>query len=341
MKNILSFELFESLNLLEKLGEDRWPSDWKSMPEWKTLKKLGFYETTTPIQSKNRTIMIANSNPRLAYFYPAGIVLQESGYVRDKGVRSGYIKKFNTDYSLRDLFNYVIDKASKEISRSTKAVETSDLNQEQIDFINKSTKASWDYNKVTKKIDVKGEVLIRPKNGAEDKILSEIMFGKVKGNFIVAEYKKSDMNFLPDVIGGGLRIVRCGLKNLKQFPKKIGGELVLQDNPNLESLDGLFQILPLKILHTDYFTVENPNPESLLEIIEKSLFKFRNNNSESLGTKLIMSSMTPESLSPYFKKEPLKIYMLDEYPKLKKEVLRITGLRDVSAIGKAIASGLI
>lgn len=341
MKNILSFELFESLNLLEKLGEDRWPSDWKSMPEWKTLKKLGFYETTTPIQSKNRTIMIANSNPRLAYFYPAGIVLQESGYVRDKGVRSGYIKKFNTDYSLRDLFNYVIDKASKEISRSTKAVETSDLNQEQIDFINKSTRASWDYNKVTKKIDVKGEVLIRPKNGAEDKILSEIMFGKVKGNFIVAEYKKSDMNFLPDVIGGGLRIVRCGLKNLKQFPKKIGGELVLQDNPNLESLDGLFQILPLKILHTDYFTVENPNPESLLEIIEKSLFKFRNNNSESLGTKLIMSSMTPESLSPYFKKEPLKIYMLDEYPKLKKEVLRITGLRDVSAIGKAIASGLI
>lgn len=341
MKNILSFELFESLNLLEKLGEDRWPSDWKSMPEWKTLKKLGFYETTTPIQSKNRTIMIANSNPRLAYFYPAGIVLQESGYVRDKGVRSGYIKKFNTDYSLRDLFNYVIDKASKEISRSTKAVETSDLNQEQIDFINKSTRASWDYNKVTKKIDVKGEVLIRPKNGAEDKILSEIMFGKVKGNFIVAEYKKSDMNFLPDVIGGGLRIVRCGLKNLKQFPKKIGGELVLQDNPNLESLDGLFQILPLKILHTDYFTVKNPNPESLLEIIEKSLFKFRNNNSESLGTKLIMSSMTPESLSPYFKKEPLKIYMLDEYPKLKNEVLRITGLRDISAIGKAIASGLI
>lgn len=341
MKNILSFELFESLNLLEKLGEDRWPSDWKSMPEWKTLKKLGFYETTTPIQSKNRTIMIANSNPRLAYFYPAGIVLQESGYVRDKGVSSGYIKKFNTDYSLRDLFNYVIDKTSKEISRSAKAVETSDLNQEQIDFINKSTRASWDYNKVTKKIDVKGEVLIRPKNGAEDKILSEITFGNVKGNFIVAEYKKSDMNFLPDVIGGDLRIVRCGLKNLKQFPKKINGELVLQDNPNLESLDGLFQILPLKILHTDYFTVKNPNPESLLEIIEKSLFKSRNDNSESLGTKLIMSSMTPESLSPYFKKEPLKIYMLDEYPKLKNEVLRITGLRDVSAIGKAIASGLI
>jgi hypothetical protein len=308
------------------------------MSEWKTLKKLGFYETTTPIQSKNRTIMIANSNPRLAYFYPAGIVLQESGYVRDKGVSSGYIKKFNTDYSLRDLFNYVIDKVSKEISRSTKAVETSDLNQEQIDFINKSTRTSWDYNKVTKKIDVKGEVLIRPKNGAEDKILSEITFGKVKGNFIVAEYKKSDMNFLPDVIGGDLRIVRCGLKNLKQFPKKIGGELILRDNPNLESLDGLFQILPLKILHTDYFTVKNPNPESLLEIIEKSLY-FR--DSKILGTKLIMSLMTPEYLSPYFKKEPLKIYMLDEYPKLKKEVLSITGLRDVSSIGRSISSGLI
>jgi hypothetical protein len=93
--------------------------------------------------------------------------------------------------------------------------------------------------------------------------------------------------------------------------------------------------------------VKNPNPGSLLEIIEKSLFyqesgpNFRNSNTESLGTKLIMSSMTPESISPYFKKEPLKIYMLDEYPKLKKEVLRITGLRDVSAIGRAISSGLI
>jgi len=341
MKKILSFELFESLNLLEKLGEDRWPSDWKSMSEWKTLKKLGFYETTTPIQSKNRTIMIANSNPRLAYFYPAGIVLQESGYIRDKSVTSGYIKRFNNEYSLRDLFNYVIDKASKEISRSTKAVETSDLNQEQIDFINKSTRTSWDYNKVTKKIDVKGEVFIQSKNGTEDKILSEIMFGKVKGNFIVFGYKKSDMSFLPDVIGGDLRIVKCGLKNLKQFPKKIGGELILRDNPNLESLDGLFQILPLKSLHTEYFSVKNPNPGSLLEIIEKSLFNFRNSNTESLGTKLIMSSMTPESISPYFKKEPLKIYMLDEYPKLKKEVLRITGLRDVSAIGRAISSGLI
>jgi hypothetical protein len=86
--------------------------------------------------------------------------------------------------------------------------------------------------------------------------------------------------------------------------------------------------------------VKNPNPGSLLEIIEKSLY-FRDSNSKILGTKLIMSSMTPESLSPYFKKEPLKIYMLDEYPKLKKEVLRITGLRDVSAIGRVISSGLI
>jgi hypothetical protein len=48
MKNLLTYKLFETEILDEALEENRWLSDWKKMPEWKELEKLGFYDASTP-----------------------------------------------------------------------------------------------------------------------------------------------------------------------------------------------------------------------------------------------------------------------------------------------------
>jgi hypothetical protein len=46
-------------------------------------------------------------------------------------------------------------------------------------------------------------------------------------------------------------------------------------------------------------------------------------------------------LCKYFKKNPLEIYLLDDSPELKKEVLDKTGIKDYGAIGRKLKQGLI
>jgi hypothetical protein len=46
-------------------------------------------------------------------------------------------------------------------------------------------------------------------------------------------------------------------------------------------------------------------------------------------------------LCDYFKKNPLKIYTLDNSPQLKSEVIKRTGIRDYGKIGRGLDNGLI
>lgn len=48
-----------------------------------------------------------------------------------------------------------------------------------------------------------------------------------------------------------------------------------------------------------------------------------------------------EILVEYFSKNPLDVWMLDGFPDLKRNVIKKTGIRDLSSIGKLISSGLI
>jgi hypothetical protein len=80
-------------------------------------------------------------------------------------------------------------------------------------------------------------------------------------------------------------------------------------------------------------------PEILLKIgliVTKMIPEFSidiNHNIESIEVM--------DYLLDYFKKNPLEIHMLDDKPELKKEVLDKTGIKDYSAIGRKLRSGMI
>ena len=77
VKNFGDFVLLkESVNQIESAH----PSKWKA------LQDLGFYDDSTLRIKANGNILLKND---MFNYYPEGIVLQpNSGYVRDKGVRS-------------------------------------------------------------------------------------------------------------------------------------------------------------------------------------------------------------------------------------------------------------
>lgn len=338
MKNLLTYKLFESEILDEALAENRWPSDWKKMPEWKELEKLGFYDASTPIQVKNKTIMLKNKDKRFDVMYPAGIVLQQSGYVRDKGVTSGYIKSYNKDeFTLKDMFNYLIDRFSSKLSKASEMIKKyPDLSEDLIYFINKITNNPWKYNRQTNEVDVDGKVSIPADliNDKENKdLLHSIKFGKVKGDFAIFNAGLEDLSFLPDEIGGDLYLGGNKLKNLKQVPKKIKGGLYVTDSEDLKSLEGLNLDGSIGRIVTDYFSTDNVTPGGLIEKLDKGAF--RTGDSAS-AINLIKTVITPEDFAPYFKNNPLKIILLDFDPKLKKDVLKITGIKDLSDLSRSI-----
>jgi hypothetical protein len=53
------------------------------------------------------------------------------------------------------------------------------------------------------------------------------------------------------------------------------------------------------------------------------------------------SANKKDILFAYFKKNPLQIYALDEYPELKREIIGKTGIKDYGSIGRKLRSGLI
>jgi hypothetical protein len=79
-------------------------------------------------------------------------------------------------------------------------------------------------------------------------------------------------------------------------------------------------------------------PEILLKfglIATKTIPEF------SIDLNNIKSKEVMDYLLDYFKKNPLEIYILDDKPELKKEVLDKTGIKDYGAIGRKLRSGMI
>ena len=90
--------LKESVNDIEAILPDR----------WKKLQDLGFYDASTLRIKANGNILLKNDKFN---YYPEGIVLQpNSGYIRNKGVKSGFIKK---DFDLIQMIDYLINRFEK------------------------------------------------------------------------------------------------------------------------------------------------------------------------------------------------------------------------------------
>jgi hypothetical protein len=355
---ILPYKLFESYSKRNLLFEEfipsgnvEWPSNWKEMPEWKTLQDLGFIETTTDRQTRLNTIMLKNT--LINYLYPAGVVLQASGYIRDKGVDSGYIS--NKYDNLSDMLNYLIVRYSKESERNSVSERTGPLTQEQIKAINVFTQAPWRWNTKTESVDVDGKVVIMYNPTFNPEVIGTFKFGRIKGEFnLQGAYFDRDTleNFAPDYVGKNVMMFSTELKDMKGFPPTVKGRIWI--NGDIGSLEGI--PMEAEELSTDYFIAQPWNVKNALIVLDQGGVQIEDNrrdgeviqrhwkdNSErsKKARQLVSTVLTDSILDEYFKNNPLKLHILDEYPDIKSGVLKRTGMRDLSKVGKGLHGGWI
>ncbi len=231
--SIATFESFSSQG-------DPWnPDEWKNTKEWETLTQLGFRDITTPIIRKNGNILITNDS--LPMGYSSGVVLQSSGYIRDKNAKSGFIKKYSKEMDrgdmLRDMFNYLIAKWDKEVKRRNQNKENAgSLPSDIVDLLNGITTGNWKWNEQTERIDVNGGVAMA-RNESKIKKLKGYRFGKVTGNFFAIDCNLQDLSIGPDYVGGDYTISKNSLTSLKGAPSIVKGEFNVNEN-NLGSAEG-------------------------------------------------------------------------------------------------------
>jgi hypothetical protein len=124
-----NFILTEGQDLINR--SSFWPDDWKETPHWKFMELLGFIDTTTTQQLKNRTIKIDGALINSAY--PAGLVLQRSGYIRNPLARSGFVKQMNPGFSLIQMFDYIIKRFLPENLKSFTSVGKQNIDPKILD----------------------------------------------------------------------------------------------------------------------------------------------------------------------------------------------------------------
>ena len=357
MKRILEYELFKSqrsYSLMEAFtpeGNPRWPSNWKDMDLWKDLESMGFEDVTTPLQARNATIMLANN--RYPHMYPAGVVLQASGYVRDKAARSGFIKAFKgTDYTLETLLNYIKEKWNKEEVRMNPG-NVGPLSPEQVQMVIGSTKSPWKWNSTTNSLDVDGEFNTSVRS-EEDMNLLNFKFGKVKGAFTLYFSESFSVDSLDGIWPDSAKEIniystrhapQSGIKSTKGITQKVKEDISIYG----EGLDSLEDVpFDIKSLRTQYFDVEPFNIQTALQVLEEGSVKtywgqggsqIRHDSEASKkdddkARELILTVLSDEALDSYFKKNPLNLYYLDGQPEIKAGVLKRTGIRDLSKLGK-------
>jgi len=64
-------------------------------------------------------------------------------------------------------------------------------------------------------------------------------------------------------------------------------------------------------------------------------------NKKAKALRLINSVADENYLDEYFTRNPLKLYILDNAPEMKKGVLARTGIKDLSKIGRSLDKGII
>ena len=329
---------------------EKWPSNWKSMPIWKELVDMGFEETTTTGQARNGSIMIRTTNPGIARVYPEGIVLQQSGYIRDKGVASGFIKRYRDDFKLYDMFKYLADRFVNELGKLSPSENHGPLTQEQIIEINLGTKSKWLWNNETQSVDIKGSFMQGKNSNPE--ILFTINFGNINGNFSINRLGgfADSLEFLPVTVEGDMTITSrwVVIQDLKTLPTlKVGHTLRILCN--LKSMAG-FSDLDRNIggFICNAFTTIPFNTETVTKIMEIETKKFQKSAHEDFtvyvydveeAKELVLTSGLVSD--EHFKKNPLDLRFLKNLPELKADILKRTGLQDFSDLGNILSGGYI
>jgi hypothetical protein len=231
-KKVINFREFillkESVNSIETNLSDK----------WKRLQELGFYDATTPRIKANGNIILKNDKFN---YYPEGILLQPgSGYVRDKGVTSGFLKK---GLNLPQMVDYIIDRFEDLESQTS-----SGISPEVATLLKKISKSKTTKNPETGRFDFSGSVEIS--RSQFDLLKSKgVKFGVIERNFSLwgkdsknenSPLSSEDLQFFPTQVKGSfeLRSFRLdGFSDFRPLPTKMGS-LLLNSIQNLKSLSG-------------------------------------------------------------------------------------------------------
>jgi len=207
---------------------------------------------------------------------------------------------------------------------------SSNLTEEQEQFLEEVVDGKWEYNSLTRRIDIQGDL------DCSDHDLSDfkgILFGTVSGNFdcshndldglkgapeevggsfdcdynkltslkngpltVGADFncsynkKLKSLEFAPSEIGGKVDCSHCGLTSLEGLPKKINGSLICSYN-NLEDLSGAPKsVRSLMAQNNDLETLEGC-PEDISNNINVSNNKLKNLKGLKPGTTSIKGNM--------------------------------------------------
>ena len=317
MHNILSFSLFES----EGKTNLSWDSDYDSLesnPLWAELKNRGFVNEPTPIMAKNKSLLL--KNPGSPWFYPNGVVLQKSGYIRDKGAKSGFVR--NDLIVIDDMLAYLIERYDKELKRmgeTLSSIEGSGLNQDHIKLISSGTRARWYCDKSTGKVNVDGKIDITIANKKDKETLYGIKFGRIKSQFSVTFSDKAFDNgeigslvYAPDYVGTTFLIQGGRLENLEGLGEVKGPIHIRGENYyNRLSLKNIQECQELGI--GDLFTIPYDVKHCLLVLengcLSRNWSPWKNNTARSII--LTVPIMQEASLLKYFDENPLSIDLLD------------------------------
>jgi hypothetical protein len=259
VKSFREFEqIFESVSEPNKFETD-FPDKWNQMQD------LGFYDATTPIMRKNGSVLLKNDKYN---DYPAGIVFQNSGYIRNKSAKSGFIKN---NLGWEGMADYIIKRYTSYKEPSPKGYEN--FPPHLVTLIRKVTKSKIYMNPQTGRLDVSGVVNIEDWETWENLREEGIQFGSV-GEFTLRGYvpfsysgskvmTRKDQDMLPTEVKGSFKISSVvfgigpdfsklpefkgftyiyniqgpGLKSLKGMKLKNGASLWIKDCSMLETVE--------------------------------------------------------------------------------------------------------
>ena len=184
--------------------------------KWKKLQDLGFYDATPPLMANNGSILLKNDKFN---YYPEGITLQRSGYIRVKGV-SGFLEKDQTWEMMAD---YLIDRFQKYENETSGG-----FSPEQITVLKKISKAKTEIDPDTGRVNCSGSIGINLDNFK--KLKEEgLKLGKIKGDFRLNlnsgladqffNFTEEDFKFLPLEVGGDFGMLYIKFQDQPDFSK--------------------------------------------------------------------------------------------------------------------------
>jgi hypothetical protein len=239
-----------------------------------------------------------------------------------------------------------------DLFEATKPSGPKPLTSTQKQFLDRYTEGSWSWNPETGKVDVEGNFDMGNKRL---KSFRGVSFGSISGNFDCHYNQLASLEGAPQQVGGDVFFGNNRLTSLVGGPKEVGGDFMCFSN-RLTSLEGA----PEKVggnfdCRVNILTSLEGAPKEVggdfkcyvFELDDWSITGFLNllNGKGKVRDKddtkkLILPLLNELSLDSHFKKNPLDLDLLDEFPEIKMGVLARTGIKDVSGATALFRKGL-